>query len=126
MGKFTINHYYKYKLTMQNLVKFLMKLSHESVIVELKTGAIIHGTVSGVENNMNIHMKNVKFISREREEKMLETMTIRGSNVRYIILPQQLALDNLLIDDKTQQKSRSSKNRSRTRGYRGRSRNRKL
>merc|ERR1712224_951379 len=126
MGKFTINHYYKYKLTMQNLVKFLMKLSHESVIVELKTGAIIHGTVSGVENNMNVHMKNVKFISREREEKILETMTIRGSNIRYIILPQQLALDNLLIDDKTQQKSKGSKTRVRGRGHRGRGRSKKI
>merc|ERR1712216_647645 len=123
MGKFKL---LIKKFIMQNLVRLLMKLSHESIIVELKTGAIIHGTVSGVENTMNIHMKNVKFISREREEKMLETMAIRGSNIRYIILPEQLALDNLLVDDKTQQKSRSSKSRARSRGYRGRTRNRKL
>merc|ERR1711970_998588 len=81
-----------------------MKLSHESIIIELKTGAVIQGTVSGVENSMNMHMKNVKLTSNGRQEKSLETMTIRGSNIRFVILPEQLALDNLLIENFTKKK----------------------
>jgi len=119
---------------MLNLVRFLMKLSHETVTVELKTGATVQGTVSGVENTMNMHLKNVKFTSKGRQEKSLESMTIRGNNIRYVILPEQLALDNLLVDDTPKQgrpkrKSssggrRSGRGRGRGRGRRGRGRRR--
>jgi small nuclear ribonucleoprotein D1 len=48
---------------------------------------------------MNTHLKAVKMTVRNREPQQLDSLSIRGSNVRYIILPDSLPLDTLLIDD---------------------------
>ncbi|CAG5127876.1 unnamed protein product [Candidula unifasciata] len=71
------------------LVRFLMKLSHETVTVELKNGTQVHGTVTG-----------------ERHALDLDSLSIRGNNIRYYILPDSLPLDTLLIDDAPRSKAR--------------------
>lgn len=54
---------------------------------------------SGVDVAMNTHLKSVKMTVRNREPQQLDSLSIRGSNVRYFILPDSLPLDTLLIDD---------------------------
>ena len=47
---------------------------------------------------MNLHLRNVTCTVKERNPVRMDTLSIRGSNVRYIILPDSLNLDTLLVD----------------------------
>lgn len=89
------------------LVRFLMKLSNETVTVELKNGTVVHGTITcaspilsppaitkpclpyptAVDPQMNTHLKTVKMTVKNRPTVSLETLAIRGNNVRYFTLP---------------------------------------
>lgn len=48
---------------------------------------------------MNMHLRNVKMTLKDKSPVSMETLSIRGNNVRYIILPDSLNLDTLLVDD---------------------------
>lgn len=48
---------------------------------------------------MNIFLTTVKMTVKGRNPIALDQMTIRGSNIRYIVLADTLQLDSLLKDD---------------------------
>ncbi|XP_062550228.1 probable small nuclear ribonucleoprotein Sm D1 [Armigeres subalbatus] len=102
------------------LVRFLMKLSHETVTVELKNGTQVHGTITGVDVAMNTHLKAVKMTIKNRDPVQLDSLSIRGNNIRYYILPDSLPLETLLIDDAP--KTRAKKREANRGGQRGRGR----
>jgi len=102
------------------LVRFLMKLNNETVTIELKNGSVIHGTITGVDMQMNTHLKMVKMTTRNRDPVTLDSLSIRGNNIRYFVLPDSLPLDTLLVDDAPKPKNRK-KDEARGRGRGGRS-----
>lgn len=53
----------------------------------------------GLDVNMNTHLKAVKMTAKNKEPQSLETLSVRGNNIRYYILPDALNLDNMLVDD---------------------------
>ncbi|KAF2738258.1 Sm-like ribonucleoprotein [Polyplosphaeria fusca] len=98
------------------LVRFLMKCQNETVTIELKNGSIVHGTIASVSPKMNCAMRAVKLTAKGRDTTPLDAMTVRGSTVRYIILPDSLPLDTLLIDDAPKPKNKARKETDRGRG----------
>lgn len=105
------------------LVRFLMKLNNETVTIELKNGTVILGTISGVDVSMNTYLKNVALTPKGKNQVKYDTLSIRGSTIRYYILPDSLNLDALLIDDPPkQQKVKAAAGRGA--GGRGRGRGR--
>jgi len=112
------------------LVRFLMKLSHETVTIELKNGTQVKGTIAGVDVAMNTHLKSVKMTLKNRDPVNLEQLSIRGNNIRYYILPETLPLENLLIDEGPKRRAnaarggRGARGGPRGAGARGRGRGR--
>ncbi|KAF7360097.1 Small nuclear ribonucleoprotein Sm D1 [Mycena venus] len=102
------------------LVRFLMKLNNETVTIELKNGSVVHGTITGVDMQMNTHLKTVKITARNRDPASLDALSIRGNNIRYFVLPDALPLDTLLVDDAPKPKGRKKE----LEGARGRGRGR--
>ena len=125
VAQFTKRHHHEARQARNAaLTRFLMKLNNESVTIELKNGTVVHGTVTGVDVQMNTHLKTVKMTARGREPVTLDTLSIRGNNTRYWILPDALPLDTLLVDDAPRAKPKRDAGAARGRGDRGRGRSR--
>lgn len=66
-------------------------------------------TQPAVDPQMNTHLKSVKLHLRNAPSNAplsLDSIAIRGNNVRYFILPDSLPLDTLLVDDAPRAKKR--------------------
>lgn len=60
----------------------------------------------GVDVAMNTHLKAVKMTVKNRDPVQLDSLSIRGNNIRYYILPDSLPLETLLIDDTPKSKAK--------------------
>ncbi|VDN35752.1 unnamed protein product [Cylicostephanus goldi] len=60
------------------LVRFLMKLIHESVTIELKNGTLVQGGIIGVDVAMNMHLRSVKMSLKNKDPINLDSLSIRG------------------------------------------------
>ncbi|CAG8517940.1 18232_t:CDS:2, partial [Acaulospora morrowiae] len=85
---------------------FSIMLNNETVTIELKNGTIVHGTITGVDMSMNTHLKTVKMTVKNKDPVNLDSLSIRGNNIRYYILPDSLPLDTLLVDDTPKAKAK--------------------
>uniref|UniRef100_A0A8C2LRR5 Small nuclear ribonucleoprotein Sm D1 n=1 Tax=Cricetulus griseus TaxID=10029 RepID=A0A8C2LRR5_CRIGR len=93
------------------LMRFLTKLSHEIMTIELKNGTQVHGTITDVDVSMKSHLKAVKMTLKNREPVQLETLN-------------SLPLDILLVDAEPKVKSKkrevvAGRGRDRGRGREG-------
>lgn len=91
------------------LVRFLMKLTNETVTIELKNGTVVMGTITGVDITMNTHLKNIRMTVKGFDPVDMDHITIRGNNIRYFFLPENVPLESLLIDDSAKVNKNTSK-----------------
>ncbi|GFZ45851.1 Small nuclear ribonucleoprotein Sm D3 [Saitozyma sp. JCM 24511] len=72
-----------------------VKLLHESlghvVTVELKTGEMYRGKLMEAEDSLNIALREITVTARDGRVSQLEQVYIRGSMIRFIIVPDLLA-----------------------------------
>ena len=66
----------------------------------------VSGTIAGVDVAMNTHLKSVKLLSKTGTSQTLDSLSIRGNNIRYFILPDALPLETLLVDDTPKAKAK--------------------
>ncbi|MES2482114.1 MAG: small nuclear ribonucleoprotein Sm D1 [Pseudomonadota bacterium] len=72
--------------------------------IELKNGTVVTGSVSSVDPSMNCHLTHVKMVMKGKTPEALDSLSVRGSTIRYVILPDSINLDTLLVDDFPKQK----------------------
>ncbi|KAL9244806.1 hypothetical protein vseg_018532 [Gypsophila vaccaria] len=71
-----------------------VKLMHEAtghiVSIELKSGELYRGTMVECEDNWNCQLDNITFTAKDGKVSQLEHVFIRGSRVRFMIIPDML------------------------------------
>ncbi len=60
--------------------------------------------MASVDPSMNCHLTKVKMTMKGKNPESLDSLSVRGSTIRYILLPDSLNLDTLLVDDVPKQK----------------------
>ncbi|KAI0125751.1 small nuclear ribonucleoprotein Sm D1 [Xylariales sp. AK1849] len=91
------------------MVRVLCSLPTNPHTDECSIGTIVHGTITSVSPQMNTALRTVKMTPKGQDPIPLDTMNIRGSTIRYFILPDSLPLDTLLIDDSVKPKNKARK-----------------
>ena len=71
-------------------IKLLHEAEGHTVTIELRSGEVYRGHLVESEDNMNCHMKNVTLTSKDGRITALDSAYIRGSKIRYLIVPDML------------------------------------
>ncbi|KAL4860007.1 Small nuclear ribonucleoprotein SmD3b [Chlorella vulgaris] len=88
-----------------------VKLLHEATghvcTVELKSGEIYRGELHEAEDNWNVQLTNVQATARDGKVTHMEHLFVRGSRVRFVIVPDMLKNAPMFkrIDPKNKMKS---------------------
>ncbi|CAL8467617.1 g7155 [Coccomyxa elongata] len=71
-----------------------VKLLHEAeghvITVELKSGEAYRGELAEAEDSWNVQLKNVTATAKDGRVSHLEHIFVRGSRVRFVIIPDML------------------------------------
>ncbi|THG19481.1 hypothetical protein TEA_007206 [Camellia sinensis var. sinensis] len=71
-----------------------VKLLHEAVgrvvTMELKSGELYRGSMIECEDNWNCQLENITFTAKDGKVSQLEHVFIRGSKVRFMVIPDML------------------------------------
>ncbi|CAN6466434.1 unnamed protein product [Victoria cruziana] len=71
-------------------VKLLHEAAGHVVTVELKSGELYRGSMIECEDNWNCQLENITYTAKDGRVSQLEHVFIRGSKVRFMIIPDML------------------------------------
>jgi small nuclear ribonucleoprotein D3 len=71
-------------------IKLFKEAESHPVTVELKSGEVYRGTLEESEDSMSCLLKNVHHTGRDGRVMRLEAVYLRGSQIRFIVLPEVL------------------------------------
>ena len=71
-------------------IKLLHEAEQHVITVELKSGELYRGYLTDAEDTMNMRLDDVYVTKRNGKTIRYEQIFIRGSQVRFIILPDML------------------------------------
>ncbi|CAN0924250.1 Small nuclear ribonucleoprotein SmD3b [Linum grandiflorum] len=71
-------------------VKLLHEASGHIVTVELKSGEVYRGSMLECEDNWNCQLENITYTAKDGKISQLEHVFIRGSKVRFMVIPDML------------------------------------
>ena len=71
-------------------IKILHEAEGHIVTLETMTGEVYRGKLVEAEDNMNCQMSNTTVTARDGRVSQLEQVFIRGSKIRFLILPDML------------------------------------
>ena len=71
-------------------IKLLHEAENHVVTVELKTGELYRGYLMEAEDTMNMRLDDVFVTRRDGKQLHFDQVFVRGSQVRFIIIPDML------------------------------------
>ena len=71
-------------------IKLLHDAEGQIVTMELRTGEVYRGYLDEAEDNMNCHMTDITVTAKDGKVSHLKRVYIRGSQIRFMVLPDML------------------------------------
>merc|ERR1712227_478027 len=71
-------------------IKLLHEAEGHTITCEAKTGEVYRGQLLEAEDNMNCYIGSVTMTAKDGRTSKLEQVAIRGSQIRFLILPDML------------------------------------
>ena len=71
-------------------IKLLHEAENHVVTVELKSGELYRGYLMEAEDTMNMRLDDVYVTKRDGKQQHFDQVFVRGSQVRFIIIPDML------------------------------------
>ncbi|KAL1858255.1 small nuclear ribonucleoprotein Sm D3 [Diaporthe australafricana] len=78
-------------------IKLLNEAQGHIITLELDSGTTYRGKLIEAEDNMNIQLKDITVTARDGRVSHLEQVYIRGSHVRFFIVPDMLRYAEALL-----------------------------
>ena len=91
-------------------IKLLHEAENHVVTIELKTNDMFRGYLMEAEDTMNVRLDDVKMTGRDGKVTHLDQLYLRGSQIKFIIVPDMLKNSPMFKKIKNQTKAAKQAN----------------